>query len=210
VPWPLYASTIFRTGVWHVLGAFIIVPFVFSMPSHALLLDIIGFEYESTMLHVTAFNALVKGELAYWIPHIILAFLCSYLHGWSLYDHYLEAKKSNGNLLYSDYLEGQQKQKAVLDAVTKGNIVSVKQQLAAGVDVNTEQFDGLTLLHLTASAGHKEIVELLLSEDADVNAKTVHCQTPLDLVDQADKAGIADFLRKHGGKTGEELIAEDN
>ena len=94
VPWPLYASTIFRTGVWHVLGAFIIVPFVFSMPSHALLLDIIGFEYESTMLHVTAFNALVKGELAYWIPHIILAFLCSYLHGWSLYDHYLEAKKA--------------------------------------------------------------------------------------------------------------------
>ncbi|MCP4480539.1 MAG: hypothetical protein GY818_20835, partial [Planctomycetaceae bacterium] len=40
-----------------------------------------------------------------------------------------------------------------------------------------------------------------LAAGADVNAKGFLGQTPLDLAD----GGLADILRKHGGKTGEEL-----
>jgi hypothetical protein len=63
---------------------------------------------------------------------------------------------------------------------------------------------------------------LLIAKGADVNVKIVSGpsigNTPLDLAaskmdnfppkDKAAKKEIADLLRKHGGKTGEELKAE--
>jgi ankyrin repeat protein len=52
--------------------------------------------------------------------------------------------------------------------------------------------------------GHKEIGELLIASDADVNALSVNGKTPLDLANDE----IADLLRKHGGKTGAELKAQ--
>jgi len=50
----------------------------------------------------------------------------------------------------------------------------------------------------------KEIVELLIGGGADVNAKEKYGRTPLDWA----LGETADLLRKHGGKTGEELKAE--
>ena len=55
-----------------------------------------------------------------------------------------------------------------------------------------------------AIKGHKEIVKLLIAKGADVNAKNGSGETPLDYADTK----TADVLRKHGGKTGEELKAE--
>ena len=63
-------------------------------------------------------------------------------------------------------------------------------------------------MHEAASNGHKEIVELLISNGADVNAKSDIYGTPLDVVIEYKQTQAADFLRKHGGKTGEELKAE--
>ena len=51
------------------------------------------------------------------------------------------------------------------------------------------------------------IVELLIAKGADVNAKNKGDSTVLDYVETAETE-IADLLRKHGGKTGEELKAE--
>jgi ankyrin repeat protein len=70
--------------------------------------------------------------------------------------------------------------------------------------VNAKSDDGWTPLHLAAARGHKEIVEQLIAKGADVNAKTINGITPLDYAE----GEIADLLRKHGGKTGEELKAE--
>jgi ankyrin repeat protein len=63
------------------------------------------------------------------------------------------------------------------------------------------------------SAATKEIAELLIAAGADVNAKAQDDYTPLDFATHPDnpnknKAELADLLRKHGGKTGEELKAE--
>ncbi|MDP6083034.1 MAG: ankyrin repeat domain-containing protein, partial [Verrucomicrobiota bacterium] len=66
--------------------------------------------------------------------------------------------------------------------------------------------DGQTPLHGAAYWGSKEIVQLLIAKGVDVNAKTNDGETPLDLA----KGEIGDLLRKHGGKTGEELKAEQN
>ena len=52
--------------------------------------------------------------------------------------------------------------------------------------------------------GHKEIAELLIAKGANVNAMNKEGRTPLDSAD----GEVAALLRKHGGKTGEELKAE--
>ena len=53
---------------------------------------------------------------------------------------------------------------------------------------------------------HKEVVELLIAEGANVNAKTNDVVTPLDwAISHPETAAL---LRKHGGKSGEELKAE--
>ena len=59
--------------------------------------------------------------------------------------------------------------------------------------------------HETAVFGHAEVAKLLIANGADVNAWDGY-ETPLDVSD--DESETADLLRKHGGKTGEELKAE--
>ena len=101
---------------------------------------------------------------------------------------------------------------SIHDAAALGNIEVVKQHLAAGTDVDARDKLDRTSLHRAAHNGHKEIVQLLIDKGADVNAKDETGKTPLDKGDIF--AGIlryaetADLLRKHGGKTGEELKAE--
>jgi ankyrin repeat protein len=63
-------------------------------------------------------------------------------------------------------------------------------------------------LHNAAYEGHKEIVELLIANGADVNPKRDDGKTPLDMAVTYKQTETADLLRKHGGKTGEELKAE--
>ena len=71
------------------------------------------------------------------------------------------------------------------------------------MDVNAKSDEGWTALHEAAFEGRKEIVELLISNGADVNAKGESGRTPLDLATQSKRnLEIADLLRKHGGKTG--------
>ena len=87
-----------------------------------------------------------------------------------------------------------------------GNIEAVNQYLAAGTDVNAKDKYGRTPLHEAAYWDHKEIVELLITKGADVNAKTKRGETPLDQAKRHPETEA--LLRKHGGKTGEELKAE--
>ena len=94
----------------------------------------------------------------------------------------------------------------------KGNIEAVKQHLAAGADVNAKTGDGTTPLHNAAVYGRNEIAELLIANGAAVNAKIeagkFKDQTSLDRAIKLKRTETAELLRKHGGKTGEELKAE--
>ena len=101
-------------------------------------------------------------------------------------------------------------------AAKDGNIKAVKQHLAAGTDVNMKDKRGMTPLHPAVGGNHPKIVELLIAKGADVNTVVSGIQhkgrTPLDIATNPDNpnasAELANLLRKHGGKTGEELKAE--
>ena len=55
---------------------------------------------------------------------------------------------------------------------------------------------------------HNGAVELLIGKGLDVNAKDEDGDTPLDWAIIRNHTETADLLRKHGGKTGDELKAE--
>ena len=130
---------------------------------------------------------------------------------------------------------------SIITAATIKDIEAIKQQLAAGTDVNAKDEEGATplhyaatkavaellitkgadvnakggykngtALHFAAAVGHNELVALLIANNADVNANIelgeYKGETPLDYA----KGETVDLLRKHGGKTAEELKVAGN
>ena len=87
------------------------------------------------------------------------------------------------------------------DAVMNGNIDEVQWQLDAGVDVNEESSNGLTPLHYAASAGHNDIVELLIERGANVNATdSGKGGTPLDYAHWGDQEEVIETLNAHNAQ----------
>jgi len=102
--------------------------------------------------------------------------------------------------------------------------------IAGGADVNAKEDVGFTPLHRAAMYDQKAVVKLLISAGANLNSKSglaikaktrslgeqaaqnmMNYKTPLDIaLSFANQDEIADLIRKHGGKTGEELKAEGN
>ena len=91
-------------------------------------------------------------------------------------------------------------------AVSKGLTGMVELLIEKGANLNGN--GGTTPLHKAASVGYQEIVQLLIAKEADVNVTIRFGETPLDWAIRNKHTIIADLLRKHGGKTGEELKAE--
>ena len=100
--------------------------------------------------------------------------------------------------------------KLLFGAAMAGNINAINQAMTDGADVNAKDdlYGGWTPLHYAVSGGHMEVAKLFLTKGANVNAKNDNIKTPLDVAAQEGRTEIADLLRKHGGKTSEELKAE--
>ena len=96
----------------------------------------------------------------------------------------------------------------ILDAAYNGDVVGVQAELDKGVDVDVKGgFATGTPLNNAAANGHKVIVELLIAKGVNENAIDNGGDTPLDKASAYKHVKTADLLRKHGGKTGEELRA---
>ena len=98
-------------------------------------------------------------------------------------------------------------------AVSLGEKGTAELLIEKGADVNV-QCDGISPLHQAAYGGNKEITELLIAKGANVNSLNEDKGTPLDALSSKELEGvtaeIAILLRKHGGKTAEELKAAEN
>ena len=68
---------------------------------------------------------------------------------------------------------------SLIDACYEGDIESVEMFLAAGVDINAKDREGVSALSYASDRGHLDIVRKLLAHDADVNAKSDIGSTPL-------------------------------
>ena len=84
--------------------------------------------------------------------------------------------------------------------------------IAEGADVNAKDNYGSTPLHKAAWNHNWDAIELLIDNGGHINAKDNTGRTPLDnaqdiIIDQW-KEKVITVIRKHGGKTGEELKAE--
>jgi len=87
----------------------------------------------------------------------------------------------------------------IWEAASEGNIQAVKQHLAAGTDFELRcTACGLTVLGHAAWGGHKEIVELLIAEGADVNAKRNTGVTPLHHAAWNGHKEVAELLIANG------------
>ncbi len=88
---------------------------------------------------------------------------------------------------------------SIIEAIRKGNIEAVKQHLAAGMDVNGRDNWGRTVLHKASGwQGQREIVELLISNGADVNAKRSDGAIPLHYAVYYDRMENVEILLSKG------------
>jgi len=91
-------------------------------------------------------------------------------------------------------------------AAGSGNKEVVELLIDSGADANAKHDEsGMTPLHTATMDYHPEIIELLIAKGAIVNTKNVDGETPLDGAIRRKQTEVADLLRKHGGKTAEEL-----
>ncbi len=75
--------------------------------------------------------------------------------------------------------EAKENRMSIIEAVKGGGIDRVRQELAAGVDVNCRDGDGATLLMLAAHTGNLAMVSALIEAGAEVNASDENGWTPL-------------------------------
>jgi ankyrin repeat protein len=90
------------------------------------------------------------------------------------------------------------------DAALRGDLAKVKALLKDHPEIVSSKDDnGVTPLHRAAEYGHKDMVELLLANGADVNAQSRNGWTPLNGAMLRGNQEVAELLRKHGGIFGE-------
>jgi ankyrin repeat protein len=86
-------------------------------------------------------------------------------------------------------------------AVSYGNIAVCKQLVATKrVDVNAENRDGMTALHITAEANRVELAAYLLVHGADIAAQSRYGLTPLHIAVERKNTRLVKLLLKAGAR----------
>jgi hypothetical protein len=83
---------------------------------------------------------------------------------------------------------------ALFGAAKSRNMNLLRQLVGEGADVNHQNFNGETALHIAASLGNLQMVQYLISQGANVNAKTGTLWMPIHHAMRFDHARVAHLL----------------
>jgi hypothetical protein len=83
---------------------------------------------------------------------------------------------------------------ALFAATKNRNINLLRQLVADGADVNHQNFNGETALHIAASIGNIQIVQYLIGQGANINARTGTQWMPIHHAMRFDRANVANYL----------------
>ncbi len=83
---------------------------------------------------------------------------------------------------------------ALFGAAKSRNMNLLRQLIGEGADVNHQNFNGETALHIAASLGNLQMVQYLISQGANVNAKTGTLWMPIHHAMRFDHARVAHLL----------------
>nr|GEV48554.1 acyl-CoA-binding domain-containing protein 1-like [Tanacetum cinerariifolium] len=90
---------------------------------------------------------------------------------------------------------------AIHDFAREGDMKNLLKCVEAGISVDTKDSEGRTPLHWAVDRGHIDVVELLLSRNADVNLKDNEGQTPLHYAAVCERKEIGELLVKRNAGT---------
>jgi len=90
--------------------------------------------------------------------------------------------------------------KALLEAVKKGDLSKVQELVQEGADVNFKTRSGDTPLHIAASKGHLEILDFLLKNGADPTILNKKKKTLIDIACEKRRTKILEYIKSQLGK----------
>ena len=97
---------------------------------------------------------------------------------------------------------------SLVDVVRKGDTDSVRRLLNARAEVNAQEGDGTSALHVAINRDNTDAVSLLLDAGADVNLATTFGITPLVLAAENHNAEIARRLLERGADPNQDALGE--
>ena len=127
-------------------------------------------------------------------------------HGWTVLDYALYSQNEELINLIKESGGQSNVNKSIFVAAGVGDLDAVKKHVAAGTDINKKDTAGWTPIFYASDQKH--VAEYLISLKAELNILCNDGLTPLDSAIDSNDRAVIDLLRKHGGKTGDELKAE--
>jgi len=101
--------------------------------------------------------------------------------GWSLWLAKMSREKRNSSVSAPSPSISPSDVESFFRAITKGDVETVKDNLAKGIGINIKSSQGMTPLGVAAFQGNIRMLELLISKGADVNLRGFNQSTPLIL-----------------------------
>ncbi len=99
---------------------------------------------------------------------------------------------------------------AIHDAAKAGKLDEMQNQLESNVDINIQDRDGQTALHIAAAEHHQDIVKFLLKSGADVTLRDRWNHTPYDWAVNMPKTSgqhkTVGYLKDYYGQKSEEKM----